>query len=166
MSHPRGHPRIFEGGARGQPCRPHHRSDYATEDDPEARIRAPLVEGPDYEPDHTGPQIVAHPAATAIAIVLQRLNRAIPIARAIVHIFEPASERGKAGIEELQQQTVNLFSFQPLPKKVFDAQVAFTMLAQLGRKRRCRCRTSKSGSSAIWPRCWNAATAFRCLRCG
>ena len=60
------------------------------------------------------------------------LNVNYPIARAIVHIFEPASEHGTAGIEELQQQTVNLLSFQPVPKKVFDAQLAYAMLAQLG----------------------------------
>ena len=105
---------------------------YVAEDNPEARIRAPQVEGPDYEIDHTGPQIVAHPAATAIAMVMQRLHAAWPIARAIVHIFEPASEYGTPGIEELQQQTVNLLSFQPVPKKVFDTQLAYAMLAQLG----------------------------------
>jgi aspartate-semialdehyde dehydrogenase len=105
---------------------------YAAEDNPDARIRAPQVEDEDYETDHGGPQIVAHPAATAIAMVLKRLNANYPVARAIVHIFEPASEQGKAGIEELQQQTVNLLSFQPVPKKVFDTQLAYAMLAQLG----------------------------------
>ena len=105
---------------------------YAAQDDPEARIRAPQVEGADYEIDHTGPQIVAHPAAVAIAMILKRLNTNYPIARAVVHIFEPASERGTAGIEELQQQTVNLLSFQPMPKKIFDTQLAYAMLAQLG----------------------------------
>jgi aspartate-semialdehyde dehydrogenase len=105
---------------------------YAAEENPEARIRAPQVEGPDYEIDHTGPQIIAHPAATAIAMVLQRLNADYQIARAIVHIFEPASEHGNSGIEELQQQTVNLLSFQPLPKKIFDTQVAYSLLPQLG----------------------------------
>ena len=105
---------------------------YAAEDNPEARIRAPQLEGADYEIDHTGPQIVAHPAATAIAMVLRRLNATYQIARAIIHVFEPASEYGTAGIEELQQQTVNLLSFQPVPKKVFDAQLAYAMLAQLG----------------------------------
>jgi aspartate-semialdehyde dehydrogenase len=64
---------------------------YAAEDDPEARIRAPQVEGADYDVDHAGPQIVAHPAAVAIAMILKRLNENYPIARAIVPIFEPAS---------------------------------------------------------------------------
>jgi aspartate-semialdehyde dehydrogenase len=105
---------------------------YSAEDDPEARIRAPQVEGPEYEADHSGPQIVAHPAATAIAMVLRQLNATYPIARAVVHIFEPASERGTPGIEELQQQTVNLLSFQPVPKKVFDTQLAYALLTQFG----------------------------------
>ncbi len=105
---------------------------YAAEHDPSARIRAPQAEGVDYEVDRTGPQIVAHPAATAIAMVLKRLHANYPIARAVVNIFEPASEYGTAGIEELQQQTVNLLSFQQMPKKVFDTQLAYALLAQLG----------------------------------
>jgi aspartate-semialdehyde dehydrogenase len=105
---------------------------YAAEQDPAARIRAPQVEGSEYELDHTGPQIVAHPAATAIAMVLKRLHANYPILRAVVHIFGPASEYGLAGIEELQQQTANLLTFQPVPKKVFDTQLAYAMLAQLG----------------------------------
>jgi aspartate-semialdehyde dehydrogenase len=104
----------------------------ATEDDPDARIRAPQVETPDYDGDTTGPQIVAHSAAIVIALLVRQINRNFPIARAIVHIFEPASERGLAGIEELQQQTVNLLAFQQLPKKVFDTQLAYSLLAQLG----------------------------------
>jgi aspartate-semialdehyde dehydrogenase len=37
-------------------------------------------------------------------------------------------------MDELHQQTVNLLSFQPLPKEVFDAQVAFNMVARYGPK--------------------------------
>ncbi|MDQ1471936.1 MAG: aspartate-semialdehyde dehydrogenase, partial [Bryobacterales bacterium] len=81
---------------------------YVTEDDPGARVRSPQVEYAGYEPEHSGPQVVAHPAATAIAIVLARLHTRYPVTTAMVQIFEPASERGKAGLEELQQQTVSL----------------------------------------------------------
>jgi aspartate-semialdehyde dehydrogenase len=110
---------------------------FVTEDDPAARIRAPWLyvhdeNGTDAEDRFDGPQVSAHPAAIAIAVVLRRLNSAFPIARSIVHIFEPASERGTQGIEELQQQTVSLLSFQPVPKKVFDTQVAFALLPELG----------------------------------
>ncbi len=104
----------------------------ATEEDPEARVRAPQVETSDYRPDHDGPQIAAHPAAVAIALVLGRLHIAFPIVRSIIHVFEPASERGRGGIEELQKQTVSLLSFQQLPKEVFAAQVSFNMLPKLG----------------------------------
>ncbi len=103
-----------------------------TEDRPDAQLRSPLVERGDFRADPTGPQVVAHPAATAIAILLTTLHRTIPVARAIVHVFEPASERGRGGIDELQQQAVSLFSFQPMPKKVFDTQVAFNMRPRWG----------------------------------
>lgn len=105
---------------------------YVTEDDVEARVRAPQVESADYERDHSGPQVVAHPAATAIAIVMGKLHSLYPVTNSIIHIFEPASERGKAGIEELQQQTVGLLAFKEMPKKVFDTQLSFAMLAQFG----------------------------------
>ena len=48
------------------------------------------------------------------------------------HIFEPASERGEKGLEELRQQTVSLLSFKPMPKQIFDAQVSFNLLARYG----------------------------------
>ena len=105
---------------------------YVAEDDPDARVRAPMVELEDFRGDHSGPQVVAHPAAIAIAAVLKRLHQTWPVQRAIVHIFEPASERGSAGIEELQQQTVSLLSFKPLKKEIFDAQASFAMLARFG----------------------------------
>jgi aspartate-semialdehyde dehydrogenase len=54
------------------------------------------------------------------------------IRRAVVHIFEPASERGQPGLDELQQQTVGVLNFQKLRQDVFDAQVGFNLLARYG----------------------------------
>lgn len=102
------------------------------EEDPDARVRAPQVETSDYRAEHDGPQIAAHPAAVAIALVLSRLHPSFPISRSIIHVFEPASERGKSGIDELQRQTVSLLSFQQLPKDIFAAQLSFNMLVKLG----------------------------------
>lgn len=104
----------------------------ATEDDPVARVRAPQVESDGYHADLDGPQVAAHPAALAIALVLLRLHPSFPITRSIIQIFEPASERGKNGVDELQRQTVSLLSFQPLPREVFGAQLSFNMLPKLG----------------------------------
>jgi aspartate-semialdehyde dehydrogenase len=43
-----------------------------------------------------------------------------------------ASEFGRAAMDELHQQTVNLLSFQSLPRAVYDAQVAYNLLAGFG----------------------------------
>lgn len=104
----------------------------ATEEDPDARVRAPQVEGVDFHPEREGAQVAAHPAALAMALILTRIHRSFAIARSIVHVFEPASERGKGGIEELQKQVMSLLSFQQMPKEVFGTQLGFNMLPKLG----------------------------------
>jgi aspartate-semialdehyde dehydrogenase len=103
----------------------------ALEDLAESRLRAPMVEPPGFEAK--GPvQTIAHPAAIAIALLVTHLQKAGVIRRSVIEIFEPVSERGKAGIDELQKQAVALLSFKPLPKAVFDAQLSFNMLSQYG----------------------------------
>ncbi len=105
---------------------------HATEAMPAARLRAPMVEPYDYAVPPDAIQVIAHPAAIAVAVVLNRIHAHFPIRRALVHIFEPASELGAVAIEELQQQTVSLLSFKPVPKQIFDSQLSFTMLARFG----------------------------------
>ena len=46
--------------------------------------------------------------------------------------FQPVSEAGRAGIEELEAQTGKLLSFQPFGQPIFDTQVAFNMLDRFG----------------------------------
>jgi aspartate-semialdehyde dehydrogenase len=69
-----------------------------------------------------------------LALLLLRARKAGAIRRVVATIYQPASEHGQRGMDELHQQTVNLLSFQPLPKDVFDAQVAFKMVARYGQK--------------------------------
>ena len=57
-----------------------------------------------------------HPAAITVATILQRLNQTFGIGSVVVSIFEPASERGNSAVEELKQQTINIFSFQKSPQ--------------------------------------------------
>lgn len=52
--------------------------------------------------------------------------------RIAVVLFPPVSERGEAGIEELETQTGRLLTFQPIAQPVFDAQVAFNLLSAYG----------------------------------
>jgi len=69
------------------------------------------------------------------AIVACSLSAAcapLGLARLIITFFQPVSERGQAGVEELESQTVKLLSFQPLPQEVFDTQVAFNLLDRWG----------------------------------
>jgi aspartate-semialdehyde dehydrogenase len=98
--------------------------------EPEARIIAPLFQQPDLQT--TWLLVVAHPAASALALVLRRLADHKHIQRAVTHIFEPASERGKRGVSELHQQTNSLLAFKRLDKHVFDAQLSFNLLSQYG----------------------------------
>jgi aspartate-semialdehyde dehydrogenase len=46
--------------------------------------------------------------------------------------FQPVSESGRKGIEELEQQTSQLLSFQSVGKPVFDTQVGFNLLDRFG----------------------------------
>jgi aspartate-semialdehyde dehydrogenase len=65
-------------------------------------------------------------------MLLSTLAKRATIRKSIVHIFEPASERGKKGLDELRQQTVAVLSFHKLKTDVFDAQLSFNMLARYG----------------------------------
>src|SRR5690242_3186117 len=75
----------------------------------------------------------AHPAAVVLALLLRRAAKAGGVRAAAASIFEPVSELGRRGMDELHEQTVNLLSFQALPTGVFDSQVAFNMIDRYGR---------------------------------
>lgn len=109
---------------------------YALEGERDAIIRSPWIErqlGQVWTPQlQPGPAVVAHPAAVVLALLLLRAQKTGAIKRVLATIFEPASEHGQKGMDELHEQTVNLLSFQQLPKKIFDTQVAFNMVARYG----------------------------------
>jgi aspartate-semialdehyde dehydrogenase len=68
----------------------------------------------------------------ALALLLLRTQKAGQVVRSVATVFEPASQHGQKGMDELHEQTVNLLSFQQLPKNVFDTQVAFNMVTRYG----------------------------------
>jgi len=110
----------------------------ALENEAGASVRSVWVERelgqiptPELQP---GPCVTAHPVAVTLALLLLRAKKTGAIRRAVATIFEPASEHGQRGMDELHQQSVNLLSFQTLPKEVYDAQVAFNMVARYGQK--------------------------------
>jgi aspartate-semialdehyde dehydrogenase len=77
-----------------------------------------------------------HPASISIASILKQLSLHCELRHCVVSIFEPASERGSTGVEELEQQTLSIFSFQKGPQTVFDRQLAFNLLFRLGEEAR------------------------------
>jgi len=112
---------------------------YSLETHPRARLRAPLIESlldnagnPAERGGEDRLSVSAHPAAMAIAGMLGCLSRRFPVIRSVAMVLESVSERGKAGVEELSRQAVNLLAFQEIPKDVFDSQVAFNVLSSYG----------------------------------
>jgi aspartate-semialdehyde dehydrogenase len=105
----------------------------ALEDQPNARLRAPLLE-PELKNGDLNIQVIAHPAAVMLALFYSRIAPRWTIRQSVVEVFAPASEQGQSGLHELQAQTVNLLSFKPLPKDVFDVQVGFNLLPAFGQE--------------------------------
>lgn len=111
---------------------------YALENEPGAVVRAPWIErqlgqtfAPELEPV---PVVTADPIAVVLALLVLRVKSAVPVKRSVATVFLPVSEFGQKGMDELHEQTVNLLSFQQLPKDIFDVQVAFNLLSRYGEK--------------------------------
>ncbi len=86
------------------------------------------------KPDLVGNSCLNLPHASALSLsrLLNPLYGLGNLRTLAVTVLEPAAERGSAGLKELERQTLNIFSFQPLPKEVFDRQLAFNVLSCLG----------------------------------
>ena len=96
-------------------------------------VRAPLLDSESATVDLFTPAVVpAHPAALALALVMERLQQAAPVRIAFATLLQPASEFGRAALDELHQQTMSLLSFQGMPRNLYDAQAAYNLLAGLG----------------------------------
>lgn len=130
---------------------------YALEAEPEVVVRGPWagvpsIAGPErpkgartQELDLTTPAVVAaHPAALTLLLIASRLHAKRPIRAISATVFEPASEHGRAAMDELHQQTVSLLSFQSLPREQYDAQVAFNLLPSLGEAAKVKLAATKA----------------------
>jgi aspartate-semialdehyde dehydrogenase len=111
---------------------------YALEDQPGVLVRAPWVldqstSNPAEPLNLSTPAIIpAHPVALALALIMTRLQRLDKVRCASATVLEPASEYGRAAIDELHQQTVSLLNFQSLPKEIYETQVAFNVVPSFG----------------------------------
>ncbi len=92
-------------------------------------IDNPAAPAPDL---HTPALVPAHIAATTLGLLMARLGDVGAVKSAWATVHEPASEHGRAAVDELHQQTVTLLNFQSMPKDVYDMQVAFNLTPTLG----------------------------------
>ncbi len=104
---------------------------------PSARRWIPALDSLLPPPAHASPQGVSRLFLSPSAPVIVACSIAAALAgfsveRLALVFLQPVSERGQAGIEELENQTTKLLSFQPIGQEVFDAQVAFNMLDRYG----------------------------------
>ena len=96
-------------------------------------VRAPWLDVDEGSADLFTPAVVpSHPAALALALLMERLRTAAPVRNTAATILIPASEFGKRAMDELHQQTVTLLSFQGLPRAEYDAQAAYNWLCGMG----------------------------------
>lgn len=105
----------------------------ALDKQPGVLVRAPWLEADPGQADLFTPAIVpAHPAALALGLLMERLQQRVAPRSIAVTLLVPASEFGRLAMDELHQQTVNLLSFQNLPRAIYDAQAAYNLLSGMG----------------------------------
>lgn len=119
---------------------------YALEGEKDVLVVSPWVnevlgkKAPARAEPHLGTQAVvpAHPVAMMLALVTARIHARLPLGTVAATVMEPASEHGRAAMDEMHQQTVSLLSFQELPREQYDAQVSFNLLPSLGEAAKVR----------------------------
>lgn len=123
----------------------------ALEEEAKVLVRAPWVreemngQASKESPDLKTPAIVpAQPAAVTLALLLLRLKQVAAVRSASATVLEPASEYGRAAMDELHQQTVSLLSFQNLPREMYDTQVAFNCVPVLGEEAKAALHESEA----------------------
>jgi aspartate-semialdehyde dehydrogenase len=71
--------------------------------------------------------ISPHPAAIPITLILHHIDKISPALICTANVVQPASEFDQAAVEELARQTISVLNVQPVPKEIFDRQVAFNL---------------------------------------
>ncbi len=96
-------------------------------------VWSPAMGGPG-EPDlQTAALVPGYGPAVMLALVAERLVAAgMRVRELTATLLVPASEFGRAAMDELHQQTVSLLSFQAVPDEVFGSQSAFNVLSSFG----------------------------------
>ncbi|HKV24516.1 MAG TPA: Asd/ArgC dimerization domain-containing protein [Candidatus Acidoferrum sp.] len=98
--------------------------------------------------------------ASALSLGLHKVG----VSRMVVFCFQPVSDVGKAGIEELESQTGQLLSFQGVGQPVFDTQVAFNLLDRYGPESKHRLSAIRERLAAEVKGCVGGNSIFPALQ--
>ena len=100
---------------------------------PGVLVWSPALRG-GVQPDlQTAAVVPGYGPAMMLAMVVERLQAAgMAVRETSATLLLPASEYGRAAMDELHQQTVSLLSFQAVPDEVFGVQSAFNVLSGFG----------------------------------
>lgn len=82
--------------------------------------------------DKSGRVFTVFSAGAAAIASLALAMRPFGPQRVVGTLFEPVSSAGRPGIEELETQTTQLLSFQPIGTQLFGTQTAFNLLPRYG----------------------------------
>ena len=78
--------------------------------------------------------IIANPncSIAQLVVALKPLHDAVPIKRVVVSTYQSVSGAGKAGMDELWEQTKGVFVLGPSEPKAFTKQIAFNVIPHIG----------------------------------
>ncbi|HJD55146.1 MAG TPA: aspartate-semialdehyde dehydrogenase [Rickettsia endosymbiont of Pyrocoelia pectoralis] len=84
--------------------------------------------------DFNTKNIIANPNCIAIplAVVLKPLDNEIKIKRVVISTYQSVSGAGKAGMDELYDQTKSKYTFGDHDSQVFSKQIAFNLFPHIG----------------------------------
>ncbi len=72
-----------------------------------------------------------HPITISLCTVLHLLIRAFGIQYSVCTVYQPASEYGEEGMDELFNQTISILNFKRAEGKIFTKQVAFNLIPRV-----------------------------------
>ena len=100
--------------------------------DPDVPLIVPEVNG-DALAGYTKKRIIANPncSTAQLVVALKPLHDRAKIKRVVVATYQSASGAGKAGMDELFQQTRAVFVSDPIEKDVFTKQIAFNVIPHI-----------------------------------
>jgi aspartate-semialdehyde dehydrogenase len=102
-------------------------------DETETEVWFPGIESFRKRTFHSQAVLFATPSAAGLAVIaLSFALHGLGLHHLSAIFFQPVSESGRGGIEELESQTGQLLLFQSVGKTIFDAQVAFNLLDRFG----------------------------------